>query len=208
MYFQRKDDLTPVYFSDWIELTSGISSTSEPPGLCSKGTRDRHSENIWKLKVLPNDTVCYQKISTPSAHTSFFQFCSSLVSTSTSAANNENHGLGPRQGDLEVTAPSLFCARPWHDRVVSCLGSKQTSPPRSVFTLEAWHKVSSNLLISFLLDSGPVFPVIPEMELLECQSQRKKPNLLSVFLSPARPNSNKCLVQQYYVEPRIWPNIS
>ena len=45
------------------------------------------------------------------------------------------------------------------------MGSNETSPPRSVLSGEAWHKVRSNLLKAALLDSEPVFPVIPQMEL-------------------------------------------
>ncbi len=110
----------------------------------------------------------------------------------------------PRQAHSEEAAQSLCGLASWQDHVVSRLGSKQTSSPRSVLSGGAWHKVRSNLLKA---DSEPVCPVIPRMELLE--RPREKANLLSIFLlTSAQPNSNKCIGQQYYVEPRIWPNIS
>ena len=66
-----------------IELTSGISSTSEPPSLSLKGTCNWHSENIWKFKMLANDTVYSQKVSTPEPIVFHLSSCH-LVSSSTS----------------------------------------------------------------------------------------------------------------------------
>ena len=129
-----------------------------------------HSENIWKFNMLPNHTpqAHSQNVSThlnSLAHTFFFQLCSCrLVSTSTSSesdGNDTNHVLGRPGRRIQKKLHHLcFCLAPWQDQVVCCLGSKQTSPPRSVFSGEAWHKVCSNLLKAALLDSGPVFPFI------------------------------------------------
>ena len=85
----------------------------------------------------------------------------------------------PRQADSKETAPSLFCLALWQDQVVSCLSSKPTSPLKISLEWGAWHKVRSNQLKVALLDSQPVFPVIPHMELLECRTE--KPHLISVF---------------------------
>ena len=87
----------------------------------------------------------------------------------------------PRQANSEETAPSLFRPPPWQFQVVSRLGSRQISPPRSELSGEAWHKVRSNQLKAALLDSQPMFPVIPQMELLACRTE--KTDLLLSFVN-------------------------
>ena len=109
----------------------------------------------------------------------------------------------PGQANSEETAPSLFRPPPWHDQVVSCLGSKQISPPRSELSGEAWQAA--------LLDSQPVFPVIPQMEPLNVERRNQ-----IYFLSFVNIRSTKlgwiCWDNisswKLGVTATIWPNIS
>ena len=107
---------------------------------------------------------------------------------------------GPWQADSKETATSLCWNCAWQDQVVSRLGSKQTSPPRSELSREAWHKVRSNQLKAALLDSQPMFPLIPQME-LECRTE--KTDLLSVFrqhpLDQARTDASSYIIDQSLV---------
>ena len=48
---------------------------------------------------------------------------------------------------------------------------KQTPPPRSVLSGEAWHKVRSNLLTAAPLDSQPVLPLIWDIWKVEERNQ-------------------------------------
>jgi len=105
--------------------------------------------------MLPNDTVCSQEISTPSAHTFFFQFCRTI------SVNDENHDLGRPGRPIQKKLDHL-CFASLPGKIKWCLASAQSKPFPQDQSLsgEAWHKVRSNLLKAALLDSGPVFPVM------------------------------------------------
>ena len=105
-----------------------------------------------------------------------FQLCSAIAPT---LKTMKTMAWEPMQADSKETAPSLFRQALWQDQVVSCLSSKPTSPLKISLEWGAWHKVRSNQLKAALLDSQPVFPVIPHMELLECRTEN--PNFISVF---------------------------
>ena len=127
MCIQRKDDSTPG--TSVIELTSGISSSSEPPSLCLKGTCDRAFRKYLEatcFQIIPHRHILKtsQLISTP-------LLCSCrLVSTSTSSGsygNDTNHVLG-RPGRRIPKKLHHLCFALFPGKIKRCLASAQSKP--------------------------------------------------------------------------------
>ena len=119
-----------------------------------------------KFKMLPNDTIRSLKNRNFIAH--IFQFASCLlVSTSTNSENRwKTHGLRRPGWQIQKNPNHLFVAL-LPGKIQWCLASAPSKPR------ETWHKVSSNLLKSFLLDFEAVFLSFPKWNYLNVKGRNQ-----------------------------------